>query len=229
MPKNRSRLWLRRRHRRQLPHTGVSARLEALAFPYQHEPPPKNLTQKPTSPTHQHRLPPSAFDPTTAAQPSRREPLFMPLSSRCLRGGKRPGVGKRRRSSPASDDHVRKRRNSDDDVRKWPDWWRRVGRYSSNGIGSRSLLPSSFHPRCAIRRAHVYRRPHHGGLLSTHLCGANAKTGERYVLSHGERSAGGWIPALSSVPPRKFPRFGRLARHIEHRFARLGADRGGRS
>jgi len=26
--------------------------LEPLAFPYQHEPPPKNLTQKPTSPTY---------------------------------------------------------------------------------------------------------------------------------------------------------------------------------
>jgi hypothetical protein len=39
------------RHRRQLPHTAVSARLEPLAFPYQHEPSPKNLTQKPTSPT----------------------------------------------------------------------------------------------------------------------------------------------------------------------------------
>jgi hypothetical protein len=37
-PKNQSRLWLRRCHRRQLPHTGVSARLEPLAFPYQHEP-----------------------------------------------------------------------------------------------------------------------------------------------------------------------------------------------
>jgi hypothetical protein len=80
MPKNHSRLWLRRCHCRQLPHTGVSARLEPLAFPYQHEPPPKNLAQSPTSPTHQHRhrRPPSAFDPTTAAQPSRREPLFMP-------------------------------------------------------------------------------------------------------------------------------------------------------
>ena len=83
-----------------------------------------------------------------------------------------------------------------------------LGGYSSNGIGSRSLLPSSFHPRCAVRRAHVYRRPRHGGLLPTHLCGANAKTGERYVLSHGERSAGGWIPALSPVPPRKFPDLG---------------------
>ena len=81
---NQSRLWLRRCHRRQLPHTGVSARLEPLAFPYQHEPPPKNLAQKPASPTHQHRhrhrRPPSAFDPTTAAQPSRQEPLFMPRS-----------------------------------------------------------------------------------------------------------------------------------------------------
>jgi hypothetical protein len=41
MPKNQSRLWLRRCHRRQLPHTGVSVRLEPLAFPYQHEPPPE--------------------------------------------------------------------------------------------------------------------------------------------------------------------------------------------
>ena len=64
MPKNRSRLRLRRCHRRQLPHTGVSARLGPRAFPYQHEPPPKNLPQKPTSPTHQHRRPPFAFDPT---------------------------------------------------------------------------------------------------------------------------------------------------------------------
>ena len=87
MPKNQSRLWLRRCHRRQHPHTGVSVRLEPLAFPYQHEPPPKNLAQSPTSPTHQHRhrQPPSAFDPTTAAQPSRREPLFMPLKRPCRR------------------------------------------------------------------------------------------------------------------------------------------------
>jgi len=33
MPKNRSRLRLRRCHRRQLPHTGVSARLEPRVFP----------------------------------------------------------------------------------------------------------------------------------------------------------------------------------------------------
>jgi hypothetical protein len=72
------------RHRRQLPHTAVSARLEPLALPYQHESSPENLTQKPTSPNHQHRRPPSAFDPTTAAQPSRREPLFLPLSGRSL-------------------------------------------------------------------------------------------------------------------------------------------------
>ena len=93
MPKNHSRLWLRRCHCRQLPHTGVSARLEPLAFPYQHEPPPKNLAQSPTSPTHQHRhrRPPSAFDPTTAAQPSRREPLFMPHSAHCEPAG-RSGV-----------------------------------------------------------------------------------------------------------------------------------------
>ena len=68
------------RHRRQLPHTAVSARLEPLAFPYQHEASPKNLTQKPTSPTHQHRRPPPAFDPTTAAQPSQREPSSCPIA-----------------------------------------------------------------------------------------------------------------------------------------------------
>jgi hypothetical protein len=33
--------------------------------------------QKPTSPAHQHRRPLSAFDPATAAQPSRQEPLVM--------------------------------------------------------------------------------------------------------------------------------------------------------
>ena len=38
MPKSQSHLWLRRCHRRQLPHTGVSARLEPLTFPYQSEP-----------------------------------------------------------------------------------------------------------------------------------------------------------------------------------------------
>jgi hypothetical protein len=100
MPKNHSPLWLRRCHRRQLPHTGVSACLEPLAFPYQHEPPPKNLAQKPTSPTHQHRhrhrRPPSAFDPTTAAQPSRREPLFMP---QCRLSRSAPYHASRRRRS----------------------------------------------------------------------------------------------------------------------------------
>ena len=94
MPKNHSRLWLRRCHCRQLPHTGVSARLAPLAFPYQHEPPPKNLAQSPTSPTHQHRhrRPPSAFDPTTA-QPSRRESLFMPHSCHCALAAPVPQCG----------------------------------------------------------------------------------------------------------------------------------------
>jgi hypothetical protein len=72
MPKNHSRLWLRRCHRRQLPHTGVSARLEPLASRISMSP-AQNLNEKPTSPAHQHRRPPSAFDPTTAAQPSRRD------------------------------------------------------------------------------------------------------------------------------------------------------------
>jgi hypothetical protein len=36
--KNQSRLWLHGCHRRQLPHTGMSARLE-LAFPDQNESP----------------------------------------------------------------------------------------------------------------------------------------------------------------------------------------------
>lgn len=38
---NESRLWLRGCHRRQLAHTGISARLEPLTFPDQHEPPLK--------------------------------------------------------------------------------------------------------------------------------------------------------------------------------------------
>jgi hypothetical protein len=38
MPKNQSRLWLRRGHHRQLPHARMSARLEPLAFPYRREP-----------------------------------------------------------------------------------------------------------------------------------------------------------------------------------------------
>jgi hypothetical protein len=38
----------------------------------------QSLTQKPTSPDH--RLPLTAFEPTTAAQSSLREPLFMPLN-----------------------------------------------------------------------------------------------------------------------------------------------------
>jgi hypothetical protein len=43
----------------------------------------ESLTQKPTSPNH--RLPLTAFEPTTAAQPSLREPLFMPLKRPCRR------------------------------------------------------------------------------------------------------------------------------------------------
>jgi hypothetical protein len=34
MPRNKSRLWLRRCHRRQLPHARMSASLEPLPFPY---------------------------------------------------------------------------------------------------------------------------------------------------------------------------------------------------
>src|ERR1700722_20125999 len=71
----------------------------------------------------------------------------------------------------------------------------------------------------------VYRRPHDGGLLPTDLPGAYAKTGERNVLPHSERGAGGRFSPVSSVPPGEFSGPGGLARHVEHRFARLGADR----
>jgi|SRR5271169_3858262 len=74
MPKNQSRLWLRRCHRRQLPHTGVSARLEPLAFPYQHEPRVR------TCPKSLHRL---------LTNIDGHRPLSTPQRPLSLRGGNR--------------------------------------------------------------------------------------------------------------------------------------------
>ena len=66
--------------------TEAAVRAEQNLEPYDElEPDPK-----PTSPTHLRRRQPSAFDPTTAAQPSRREPLLMPQSG--LRPARRSAV-----------------------------------------------------------------------------------------------------------------------------------------
>src|SRR5258707_14101250 len=99
--------------------------------------------------------------------------------------------------------------------------------YSSNGIGSRSLLPSDLDPVCTFRRANFCCGPHDGDLLPTDLSGANTKTGERHVLSHGERRPGGRFPTLSSMSSRKLSGLGGLAGNIEHRFTSPGVDRRG--